>query len=219
MSITSFLRPRVPTSLVPSHTQPPAPIVVAPSTPAVAAAPSVAEDGFDEAMPDLADNSDNEPDLGSNLANIVKFFKTPLANKFQGLVDGLPGNTNTPECEGEDLLSAFACDPASHDNPHISDEDLWEEVLNPLLKGVLGWGTSLEVEAVVRGKRDGLMGLAPFIEYYVQRRRVNEGLLEGKLAHLMDGMEGFIQKKKACVQSTKSLTYGFDELAIERPFV
>lgn len=208
-SIIGFLRPRVPVSRIPSQTQPPAP-VIAPQ----AGIPEPANQ--DNTIPELVSDSDPEADLNPTLPT-VQFYKTALANTIQALVDALPDNEHR---EGHDFLSALACDPASHDNPNISDEDLWEEVLNPLLKATLGWGTSLDVEAAVKGKRDGIMGVAPFVEYYVQRRRVSEGLLEGKFTHLMEGMNKVVREAKACVQySLKPLILVIDEIAVESPLV
>ena len=47
-----------------------------------------------------------------------------------------------------DLLSQFA-DPLQQDNPDVSPDDLWKEVLNPFLKMTLGWNAELDLEAVV----------------------------------------------------------------------
>lgn len=210
-SIIGFLRPRVPISHIPSQTQPPAPVIVPP-----AAATFV----DDKKIPNLVSDSDDGPDLEPDLTVApVHFYKTPLANNFQALVNALPDKP-TGTKEQHDLLSELACDPASHDNPNVSNEELWEEVLNPLLKTILGWGTGLDVAAVVDGKCDGLMGVAPFVEYFVQRRRVSEGLFEGKLAHLIEGMTKIVEETKACVPySLRSMIVVIDELAVELPLV
>uniref|UniRef100_A0A8H7XX72 Uncharacterized protein n=1 Tax=Psilocybe cubensis TaxID=181762 RepID=A0A8H7XX72_PSICU len=120
-------------------------------------------------------------------APTVKWFKSNLANALQTLVDGLPP-PSTDIALADNILSAFHTDPSNYNNPLVSDEDLWEEVLNPLLKDILGWGTELDVEAIVRGNRDGLNGLAPFVEFFVVCRRVDEALFEGKLGHLMSAL-------------------------------
>uniref|UniRef100_A0A8H7XJQ8 Zinc finger PHD-type domain-containing protein n=1 Tax=Psilocybe cubensis TaxID=181762 RepID=A0A8H7XJQ8_PSICU len=115
----------------------------------------------------------------------VTWYKSNLANKMQTLVNNLPAAS---QHSTSDLLEGFNRNPAEYDDLSISNEDLWEVVLNPLLKSLLGWGTSLDVAAVIEGQHDGLNGLAPFIEYFVVQRHVEESLLEGKFSHLIEGL-------------------------------
>ena len=42
-----------------------------------------------------------------------------------------------------DPLACCDVDPAGYDNKEISADELWEEVLNHVMKNGLGWGTSL----------------------------------------------------------------------------
>lgn len=201
-SILSFLTKRAAPALVPSQTQKPPNSIPLPASILLASETdcggkgsgldvSLTED-TDKQFVDKPDTLIVQP-LDTNTigsfpthTSTITFYKTSLANRLQELVVDLPPDTSTED--SPDILSMFACNPATFDNRNIADEDLWEEILNPLLKGVFGWGDEFDVRGVLDGKRDGLQGVPPFVEYFVQRRKVNEGLFEGKLAHLMDGL-------------------------------
>lgn len=88
----------------------------------------------------------------------------------------------------EDPLACFDVDPVAFDNQSISADDLWEEVINGMMKNGLGWGTELDVPSLLNTNGSGLMGLVRFVEYFVVKRKVDEGLFEGKLTHLMSGL-------------------------------
>lgn len=87
-----------------------------------------------------------------------------------------------------DPLATFDVNPAAFDDQSISTDDLWEEVLNGVMKNGLGWGTELDVSSLLKTDGSGLMGLVNFVEYFVVKHSVNEGLFEGKLAHLLSGL-------------------------------
>lgn len=115
------------------------------------------------------------------------FVVHDLASKLQELISNLPPLTGMET--GPDPLETFMVNPAMIDNPSVSSDSLWEEILNGMFKGALGWGTSLDVGNVVENGRAGLDGMVRFIEYFVRERGVSEALIEGKLAHLMDGLK------------------------------
>lgn len=87
-----------------------------------------------------------------------------------------------------DPLACFDVDPAGYDNRTVSADELWEEVLNGIMKNALGWGTALDVPSLVETDGRGVIGLARFVEYFVVERGVSEALFEGKLNHLMSGL-------------------------------
>jgi hypothetical protein len=60
---------------------------------------------------------------------------------------------------------------------------------NPRLKRVLGWGTEEDMADLIRRGRKGVEGLTTYAKYFVEERRVNESLFEGKLSHLMTALE------------------------------
>jgi hypothetical protein len=79
--------------------------------------------------------------------------------------------------------------PRDHDNPSLDADGLWEEVLNPFLKGALGWGTEESMyEVVLRGMM-GMGGILQFTRYFIEERGVNEMLFEGKLSHLLNAVK------------------------------
>ena len=86
-----------------------------------------------------------------------------------------------------DPLACFNVDPAGYNNKDVSPDELWE-VLNQAMKNGLGWGTSLDVPALLETDGRGIMGLVRFVEYFVEKRGVSEALFEGKLNHLMSGL-------------------------------
>ncbi|TEB21892.1 hypothetical protein FA13DRAFT_1642094 [Coprinellus micaceus] len=110
-----------------------------------------------------------------------------LARRLKILADTLP--VTVPEGQASDKLSVFNSDPRALDNPDIESTDLWEEVLNGMLKGALGWGDELDLTTVIRRGQYGIDGLVHFVDYFVTERGVDEMMFEGKLKHLMDKME------------------------------
>ncbi|PPQ82822.1 hypothetical protein CVT26_008090 [Gymnopilus dilepis] len=118
---------------------------------------------------------------GHNLDNsdfLVRFFDT---------IRRLP--SDVPEGKEYDILAIFAGNPAQHDDPSLTADDLWETSLNSLLKSTLGWGTEGDMDNVIRRGRMGLDGLANFVKYFVVKRGVSKGLFEGKLTYLMERIE------------------------------
>lgn len=96
-------------------------------------------------------------------------------------LDGSPGST-------VDALNCFKVNPEGYDNPSISTDELWQDVLNGVLKNGLGWGTELDVRSLLDTNGSGLMGLVHFVEYFVVKRGVSDALFEGNLTHLMSGL-------------------------------
>lgn len=94
-----------------------------------------------------------------------------------------------PEASDSDLLAEFRQDPANFDNKMFDKDDLWEEEINPHLKGVLGWGTEGDMKDLIWRGRKGVEGLAIYARYFVEERGVDERLFEGKLSQLMIALE------------------------------
>ena len=55
-----------------------------------------------------------------------------------------------PEATEYDKLAVFGGNPRDFDNPDLSADDLWEEVLNKVLKSALGWGEEVNMDDVIR---------------------------------------------------------------------
>lgn len=107
--------------------------------------------------------------------------------KLRKLADLLP--PSDPLANAEDRLAKLSGPPGTFDNPQCPANELWEEVLNGVLKDVLGWGCKILPRDIIRRGKDGLDGLICFVEYFVMNRGVEEGLFEGKLALLIEEME------------------------------
>lgn len=115
---------------------------------------------------------------------------------FQNMIKRLPGSI--PEASEYDKLAIFSGNPAIHDNPSLKGDELWE-VVNPLLKEVLGWGMEGDMDDIIRRGKNGLDGLANFVKHFVVKRGVSLGLFEGKLSYLLSKIE------EKCVISFKLL--------------
>lgn len=109
--------------------------------------------------------------------------ESSLVQKLRQISDLIP--LDVPEATEENALAHLA-DPAALDNSEIASEDLWEELLNPVLKAALGWGVETSLDAVVRRGRFGFPGLVKFVEYFTETRGVDVALFEGKLSHLIE---------------------------------
>ena len=90
-----------------------------------------------------------------------------------------------PEATEYDKLAVFGGNPQDFDNPDLSADDLWEEVLNKVLKLALGWGEEVNMDDVIRRGRKGLDGLTNFVKFFVVKCGVHMSLFEGKLAWLV----------------------------------
>lgn len=94
-----------------------------------------------------------------------------------------------PEATEYDKLAVFGGSPRDFDNPDLDVDDLWEEVLNKVLKSALGWGEEENMDDVIRRGRNGMDGLMNFVKYFVVKRGVQMSLFEGKLARLVTTLE------------------------------
>lgn len=112
---------------------------------------------------------------------------TTLAKKLKRLADGL--GDSIPEATEEDHLAIFAKNPKDFDRAEVASVDLWQDVLNDLLKQALDWGADRPVCDVLRRGQLGVEGLVWLVEYFVIERGVAECLFEGKLGLLMEEME------------------------------
>jgi hypothetical protein len=109
-----------------------------------------------------------------------------ILEKFRHYLNNLPDSI--PEAAYDDkLVKALAGHPEIHTNPTLQGDELWEAGLNVFLKSVLGWGTDNDVESLIKGKK-GLERLFDFVKYFIVKRGVSEGLFQGKLAHLFEGL-------------------------------
>ena len=114
---------------------------------------------------------------------VIDNFLEKLVNLIRLLPDTIP------EATDYDKLAVFAGNPRDFDNPDLDADDLWEEVLNKVLKSALGWGEEENMDDVIRRGRKGLDGLTNFVKFFVVKRGVQMSLFEGKLAWLVTTLE------------------------------
>lgn len=97
------------------------------------------------------------------------------------------GTLHEPAGEGNDFLAAFDQAPENFDNPGLDEDELWEEVINPILHRELGWGGN-DKEHQFRGvRRASVVGLVGFVEYFVSKRGLSEALFEMRMERVADG--------------------------------
>lgn len=86
--------------------------------------------------------------------------------------------------EGNPLPFFQHADPSTVDNKDIPANNLWEEILNRLMKSTPGWSTDgvLRPEEALTSDGEGTRGLVRFVSYVVRGQWVNAVLFEGKLS-------------------------------------
>lgn len=137
------------------------------------------------AEPVKQDRAIENPSASSSQLGIKEKTRTEstFVQELRRISIALPATIS--EATETDLLSQFS-DPLRHNDPEVSANDLWEEVLNPFLKATLGWSTEVDIEVVIRRGRLGLGAVADFVAYFVEKRGVEAALFEGKLGHLVE---------------------------------
>ncbi|KAG6905140.1 hypothetical protein DXG01_004635 [Tephrocybe rancida] len=114
-----------------------------------------------------------------------------VIRRLRDLIVLLPNRV--PEAKADDILAIFGGQPAGFDDPGLPSEDIWQEIMNPTLKRVLGWGTEMDLVPIIKRGPLGMDGFLAFIEYFVTVRKVPEFLVEGKLEHLIVTLEKLIK--------------------------
>ncbi|KAF8173643.1 hypothetical protein BJ912DRAFT_931873 [Pholiota molesta] len=117
----------------------------------------------------------------------------PFLEKLHFLIQQLP--MSIPEALDSDNLAVLSGHPENIDDPSLDADELWENVLNQLLKSVFGWGapTEKDLQSVIRRGRKGLDGLYSFVRYFVVKRGVSEALFEGKLDYVIGALEKIVE--------------------------
>ncbi|KAF8154654.1 hypothetical protein B0H34DRAFT_799416 [Crassisporium funariophilum] len=118
-------------------------------------------------------------------AVIALVFKDIL-QELQYYLDNLPGRI-TQSAHNDILAVMLAGDPDIRYDSSLQGNKLWEEGLNNFLKSVLGWGMKEDVKRLIQAKT-GLKHLLGFVQHFIVKRGVSEGLFKGKLMHLFDGL-------------------------------
>lgn len=95
------------------------------------------------------------------------------------------------ELARNDFLAAFDHSPASYDVPGEDIDTVWEQSLSSVLHAAFRWGEKSEAfETLVAGLDPRrLMKILDFITYWVDKRRLGEGLIEARVLHLLTEIE------------------------------
>ncbi|KIK00962.1 hypothetical protein K443DRAFT_99494 [Laccaria amethystina LaAM-08-1] len=91
-----------------------------------------------------------------DIVNPTPAVNNPL-EKLLDLIKCVPDTV--PEATKYNKLAGFAGHPGDFDIPNLNVDDLWEEVLNKVLKSVLGWGTNKTWKILFNEGRKGWMAL------------------------------------------------------------
>jgi hypothetical protein len=110
-----------------------------------------------------------------------------LLERFQYLINNLP--ETVPNAPNDDRLAIFDASLSTFDDMTIGSEDLWEEIINNILKSALGWGMEGNMDEIISQGRNRLGKLVNFMRYFIVERGVDETLFEGKLTQLMSALE------------------------------
>jgi len=123
---------------------------------------------------------------GETVSTTSKSVSGPISDSFiktlRNLVKDLP--SSVPEATEFDRLAALGQNLKDFDDAALDADELWEKMLNSVLKSTLGWGTEGNMDEIIRRGRWGLDGLVNFATYFVEQWGVSEGLFEGKLTYL-----------------------------------
>lgn len=170
MSIFGFLRPKP--AAVPSTVADP-PLVQHPLS------------RIEQPLPQPASSAPIDP--VHHASHDIQLPATHIIERLRTVIARLPHTI--PEGNDGDALAAFAGDPSILADPAMGPDELWEDLLNGMLKRQLGWGAVTDTTNLVRRGKKGLGGLLDFVKYYILERNVSASLFEGKLTSLMEALD------------------------------
>ncbi|TFK71092.1 hypothetical protein BDN72DRAFT_856481 [Pluteus cervinus] len=113
-----------------------------------------------------------------------------LIERLKHLTRDLPDHI--PEATDNDTLAMFSGIPPECDDLEVDSQDLWEVILNPFMKAVLGWGIETDMTQLIRRGKKGMGAVLEFVRYFVEKRGVDVELFEGKLANLVESAERLV---------------------------
>jgi hypothetical protein len=90
-----------------------------------------------------------------------------FATEFASLVASLP--SSIPEGQDGEPLAVFGGDPSVYMIPGVLKDDIWEEVVNPMLDRTLGGRRDDQWEPVIRRGGKGLGGFCEFVLFFIER--------------------------------------------------
>jgi len=103
-------------------------------------------------------------------------------------VENLPKSVPTAKKTGP--LAGYCCDSVELTKDITADADVWE-VWDQKLNILISHRIPDIYPLVTRGKY-GLIVLVRLLEHLVRDRKVDEGLLDGKVGRVIDAIEGYL---------------------------
>ena len=111
-----------------------------------------------------------------------------LLQRLRDAAGGLELLPGVPEVRDDDELASFSREGAMFELPAVSDDEVWEAV-NPRRDRLLGFRRPKdEICTLIWQGLKGVKGLCGFWEYLVEVKAIVGGLLEGKVAVLLNAM-------------------------------
>jgi hypothetical protein len=105
--------------------------------------------------------------------------------EFVALVGSLPATI--PEGKDGDALAVFGGDPSVHLVLGMRNDELWEDVINPMLDRVFSGRHRDNWEEVVRRGEKGLGGFCAFVSFWI-RKGVESILFEPRIENLTEAI-------------------------------
>jgi hypothetical protein len=118
----------------------------------------------------------------SNTSIPLKILTT-LREKVENLPRSVPAAKRTGP------LGGYSCNPVELTKEIVLDVDIWE-TWDPILNALISHRVSENHTLVTRGKY-GLIGLVCFMEHLVRDRKLDEGLLEGKVGRIIEAIDRY----------------------------
>lgn len=104
-------------------------------------------------------------------------------------VEQLP--KSVPTAKKTSLLAGYCCDSKELTKDIIADVDVWEtwdQRLNVLISHNIP-----DIHPLVTRGKYGLIALVQFLEHLVRDRKINEGLLDGKIGRVMEAIDRHVR--------------------------
>ncbi|KAF8198428.1 hypothetical protein BJ912DRAFT_1074363 [Pholiota molesta] len=139
--------------------------------------PKAPSESISHTIPHVS-SSQNPPSITTNESD------GPLLRELHRAIVSLP--STIPLATSSGALAGFAYNPTAF----LEDgQDAWEEVVNPALDRVLGFGAdAASIRALVYRGDYGMDGLYRYLQACVSDLKIDAGLFEGKIRRLIEAM-------------------------------
>ena len=123
----------------------------------------------------------------STLVNNNISIPSNILKTLREKVESMP--KSVPLAKKTGPIAGYCCNPAELTKDIILDVDVWE-MWDPRLNSLISHRISENHPLITRGKY-GLIALVHFLEHLVRDRKVDEGLLEGKIGRIIEAIDRY----------------------------